>query len=302
VPSPVSRNAPCPCGSGKRYKECHGLLAAPEEATVAAGAELRQALEAALEAQVAERFAEAIVIYEQVAAAQPDNFDALHMLGVVHYQRGDLEQARARVRAAIRLRPFDRAARTNFELIELALERRTIEQDICREVLPRLALRCVAPNSSVEQYGRQDADLDIIILKADMDARWSELARVMRWFRSQAITVWAEYALPASQRDVTLRTIDLNAGEVPRADHVAFFGADRAPGDWFAAMPATASTALYCSDEPHCLLVDRIPELAREGIGPLRLLFSSAAHARRIGLPGTIVADEGGDISSRRTR
>jgi preprotein translocase subunit SecA len=22
----VARNAPCPCGSGKRYKQCHGAL------------------------------------------------------------------------------------------------------------------------------------------------------------------------------------------------------------------------------------------------------------------------------------
>jgi uncharacterized protein YecA (UPF0149 family) len=26
VDAPASRNAPCPCGSGKRYKECHGAL------------------------------------------------------------------------------------------------------------------------------------------------------------------------------------------------------------------------------------------------------------------------------------
>jgi len=26
---PLSRNAPCPCGSGKRYKDCHGALAGP---------------------------------------------------------------------------------------------------------------------------------------------------------------------------------------------------------------------------------------------------------------------------------
>ena len=25
--APISRNAPCPCGSGKRYKHCHGQLA-----------------------------------------------------------------------------------------------------------------------------------------------------------------------------------------------------------------------------------------------------------------------------------
>ena len=25
----VSRNEPCPCGSGKKYKRCHGVAAAP---------------------------------------------------------------------------------------------------------------------------------------------------------------------------------------------------------------------------------------------------------------------------------
>ena len=24
---PASRNAPCPCGSGQKYKHCHGALA-----------------------------------------------------------------------------------------------------------------------------------------------------------------------------------------------------------------------------------------------------------------------------------
>ena len=28
----ISRNSPCPCGSGKKYKKCHGALAAPEVA------------------------------------------------------------------------------------------------------------------------------------------------------------------------------------------------------------------------------------------------------------------------------
>ena len=26
VEQPISRNAPCPCGSGKKYKHCHGKL------------------------------------------------------------------------------------------------------------------------------------------------------------------------------------------------------------------------------------------------------------------------------------
>ena len=27
APTPISRNAPCPCGSGRKYKHCHGQLA-----------------------------------------------------------------------------------------------------------------------------------------------------------------------------------------------------------------------------------------------------------------------------------
>ena len=27
IDEPISRNAPCPCGSGKKYKHCHGKLA-----------------------------------------------------------------------------------------------------------------------------------------------------------------------------------------------------------------------------------------------------------------------------------
>ena len=35
---PASRNAPCPCGSGKRYKDCHGALAAAALLDRSAGA------------------------------------------------------------------------------------------------------------------------------------------------------------------------------------------------------------------------------------------------------------------------
>ncbi|MGH8798639.1 MAG: tetratricopeptide repeat protein, partial [Casimicrobiaceae bacterium] len=276
--SPVSRNAPCPCGSGKRFKECHGLLASPGEGTDAAGDELRQTLDAALAAQMAERFPEAISLYRKVAAAQPGNFDALHMLGVVHYQRGDLEQGLTQLRAALKQRPFDSAARRNLELIEAALQRRTVEKVICREVLPRLARRCVVPDSTE----RWQTDLDVIILKADMDSCWQDLARLLRWLTSRAITVWTESELQP-QPGLALRRIDLTAGEVPRTGQNVFFGADHSPGEWFASAQTTERIGLYCSDEAHCLLLDRIPELIRAGRVPVRLLFSSAEHARRIG-------------------
>src|SRR5689334_22625525 len=106
---PASRNAPCPCGSGRRYKDCHGALApASAGATPAAsGAEgRRQArLNDALVRQQAGDLAGALAGYEAVLAEFPDDFDALHMLGVVHYQRHAFDRAEALLRAAIARNP-----------------------------------------------------------------------------------------------------------------------------------------------------------------------------------------------------
>ena len=107
----VPRNAPCPCGSKRRYKDCHGaidgaLLApsppAPQIASVtqqvpsayrAPGAEWARLSEIeqdecgalmarALEHQLAERFDEAAEAYAAVLGRAPHTHDALHMLGV----------------------------------------------------------------------------------------------------------------------------------------------------------------------------------------------------------------------------
>src|SRR5438046_10323582 len=39
----VSRTSPCPCGSGKRYKDCHGTLEAGRDPPARAGSLLREA-------------------------------------------------------------------------------------------------------------------------------------------------------------------------------------------------------------------------------------------------------------------
>ncbi|HEV7414385.1 MAG TPA: tetratricopeptide repeat protein [Casimicrobiaceae bacterium] len=250
-------------------------------------------LASALEAQKAGRLSEALELYQSVVASQPDNFDACHMLGVVYYQRGDLELARRHVASAVRLRPLEAAARKNLLLIDMALERRPVEQDICREVLPRLVPRCVAPDSAEEDGRWQNADLDIVILKASIDVVWADVERLVCCFGSRAVTIWADSGPPQQTQTVfAVRTVELAAGAVPRRDNLIFFGADRSPGDWFASMTAT-KIGLYCSNETHCVLLDRIPELAGEGRASLRLFFASAAQARRIGLPGIVVGEAG---------
>ena len=136
----VARNALCPCGSGKRYKDCHGALT-----LIAAGPRpdrgSRDKLEQALSLQQAGRLDEAIAIYESVVAASPPDFDARHMLGVARFQRGEFERAAAEIDAALALRPGQPAARFNRELVRAAIARRATQSELDRLTQQRPARR-----------------------------------------------------------------------------------------------------------------------------------------------------------------
>ena len=281
-----ARNAPCPCGSGKRYKDCHGALAAPADPP-AGDVAMRQRMAAALAAQQAGRHPEAIALYEAVIAQYPRTFDALHMLGVVHFQRGDFERAHELVTSARSIMPFDAAARHNLQLIESALEHRVIERTICRETLPRLAKRCIARPSPGDRWRWRGTTPDLIVSKADMHDAWVALERLASWLGA-APTLWLHPGAPPAASGPPTRTIDTGAGVLPQQRVAIFYGADMSPAPWYASAQAT-DVALYCDDDDPCTLVDRIAELAREGRTPLHLLFGSRALERQIGLPGQVV-------------
>jgi tetratricopeptide (TPR) repeat protein len=97
-----------------------------------------------LAAQQAGRYAEAIALYQAVIADHPHTFDAVHMLGVVHFQRGEFVRARELLTRALEIMPRDAGARHNLQLVDSALERRAIARTICAEILPRFARRCIA--------------------------------------------------------------------------------------------------------------------------------------------------------------
>ena len=145
----VGRNERCPCGSGKRFKECHGAIAAlvgaevtPKPADLSRVPELMQA---AQHAQLSGNAIEAAALYRRVLDVDPTNFDATHMLGLVEYQSGFYEVALGLVRRATELRPDLGIARTNLRTLEsLPL----IEREICLDVLPRLLHRVDADHRS----------------------------------------------------------------------------------------------------------------------------------------------------------
>ena len=87
VSPPPSRNDPCPCGSGKRYKACHGAPSLAPTANTPASVE--KLMQQALAAQLDSRLDEAVALYLAALAEQPDQADCLHMLGVIDYLRND---------------------------------------------------------------------------------------------------------------------------------------------------------------------------------------------------------------------
>jgi len=94
--STTRRNDPCPCGSGRRYKDCHGKL----EAGVPS---VDGMLQRALAAHQQLRLDEAGRDYREVLARDPSNAVATHYLGLLAWQRGDVAEGESRMRASLLL-------------------------------------------------------------------------------------------------------------------------------------------------------------------------------------------------------
>ena len=123
----VGRNDPCPCGSGKRYKQCHGAVGSADAASAqAASAPLpsSDALVArAMQAHQRGDVASAERDYREALAASPDHPAALHYLGVIHYQRNRLGDALPLLERAVLLVPEEPEFHNNLGLALAAADR-----------------------------------------------------------------------------------------------------------------------------------------------------------------------------------
>lgn len=106
-----SRNALCSCGSGKRNKHCCGALAgsgtekAGTSSPPSTAMQIGSQMKLALAAQQRGDLELASNLYRQVLLVQPENIDALHMLGVIHFTQGSLGEAERLIRYAEGLCP-----------------------------------------------------------------------------------------------------------------------------------------------------------------------------------------------------
>src|SRR6185369_8240589 len=89
-PPVVGRNEPCPCGSGRKYKQCHGAI---ESARAAATIDMEARMARALEQHQRGDAVAAEREYRAVLGTAPDHPMALHYLGVILYQRREIDAA-----------------------------------------------------------------------------------------------------------------------------------------------------------------------------------------------------------------
>ena len=105
------RNDPCPCGSGKRYKNCHGSLSWDRR------------LEPVIERQGAGDLRGALSLLDTILAETPDHARALNIQAVVRTELMDLRGAEESLRKAIALAADFADARMNLGFVLLMMGR-----------------------------------------------------------------------------------------------------------------------------------------------------------------------------------
>lgn len=83
---PASRNDRCPCASGKRYKDCHGVLGAVS--ATPAKLPVDEVLADAVRHHEQGDVAYAVERYARILQQEPENATALHFAGLSQYQAG----------------------------------------------------------------------------------------------------------------------------------------------------------------------------------------------------------------------
>jgi hypothetical protein len=278
----VGRNQPCPCGSGRRYKECHGALSAGldragEASPSADAARIPAMMQEALRAQRAGHGAVAADWYRRVLQADPSNFDAVHMLALIEYEYGRYDSAIELLKRAVELRPDLGMARHNLRLLESTPQ---IEDGVCREILPRLLTR-IEPVRDVASFAGYASHVHIVLLDDFVPAERRMLKQLCAAFAPRSIAFWTN---SRGADDGSAHTIAVDGGRHPRGGLLVLFGTTPLQALWLEHAAPERILLAVGRDAP-CALIDRIDEA--ELAGDLRpgLVCAGAPLAKRLGLP-----------------
>ena len=315
VAAPASRNSPCPCGSGRRYKDCHGALAGSAQRTSpspsapaayrAPGSEWTHLDEAtrdllgarmmrALALQRDGRVDDAAREYREVIAAAPNTHDALHMLGVIEWGRGALDEAEELIANARALRPPYAAIEHNWQLVQdarLARERALPEQ-LAERALPILVDLALAPRaggrdaalSRTQPARSAAAPVHLIgrVHSGDHDDGWL-MRRLAAILDANSLTLWAADGdgteMIGARRT---RRVDEATASFPRGGTHVFVGVDFDCAPWIDRASAER-VIVFCQPTAPTRYLEQLRAIAHDGARPLELVFPSQGAADRFG-------------------
>ena len=216
----VGRNDPCPCGSGKRYKQCHGAIdsapasrraaASPSAARPSAAALAQQGLTAHQRGDLdaAER------AYRAALANEAEQPLALHYLGVVHHQRGRHAEALPLLERAVSLVAQEPEFHNNLGLVLAALDRNDAAADAYRHALDRKPDHTTAWNNLGLVYQAMNRLPDAVAAFRRALALTPAFAQA-HWNLALALLAQGDYAEGFSEYEWRLRLAELG-GRVPR--------------------------------------------------------------------------------------
>ncbi len=302
----VARNEPCPCGSGKRYKDCHGSLrdaaAAPSVVRKSRyrpeGSDwneigddeqdrLGALMELALKHQVEGRSAHAERAYRAVLEQAPHTHDALHMLAVVRLGLGDYTEAERLIKGAMRLRPSYPAIETNWSLVRrtiAARDRRGIEL-LSEAALPLLFDSLHVARANRPRINRNAATPLHLVPCTGQGARGSSFAgRVAALLAPIQPQCWhlgstSTISHQGWQR-LDLRALDRGTARQPRAGDVILVGVEDDTG-WLRE-PIDHVLIFVLATTPS-LCLEQLRRIAADGARSIALVFDSHARAKHFG-------------------
>lgn len=120
----IARNDPCPCGSGKKYKQC--CLASHDQNTTSARTEavdVAKAMQMAIAHHEAGRLLEADATCKHILETSPNYPDALHLQGMIAYQVGMLDVAEVLLNSAVAFGPKNADAHHNLGIVLMAQDK-----------------------------------------------------------------------------------------------------------------------------------------------------------------------------------
>jgi len=249
-----SRMAACPCGSGKRYKHCCGLLAAATPPVNPLDTEAHRAIEAF-------RSGEAFVSIEILTRISPSDLsraDTALVCGEICSELAHFEEAYAFLRKAVDLGETSKAA----EAVTRACQQwyKPERNDPVRRMVFKQAERF---NGRAQNSGAcQNSEIHIIANLGKLGGSehralglYEELSRHVR------ARIWSTVPpLPGFAERCPVETIDAAQGRYPGSGHLVFVGTYFEYGSWLKQCQAQRITICYNTDYP-AGLIGRLVEL-----------------------------------------